>query len=135
MIYPLLKSQFCRAHSTLNVMTVIHLARTPNGLEGLRLPLNSHKVFVPQRDIMRLEGPRNYTLFVLKNGQKILVSKNIGFYEELLPPNFLRVNRGCIINTAYLDVSLGEHFRLRDGYEIPVSRRKIKQLEALRDVA
>ncbi|WP_162793629.1 LytR/AlgR family response regulator transcription factor [Runella rosea] len=116
-------------------MTALHLARTPNGLEGLRLPLNSHKVFVALRDIMRLEGQRNYTLFVLRNGQKILVSKTIGFYEELLPPNFIRVNRGCIINTVYLDFSLGEHFRLKDGYEIPVSRRKIKQLEALRDDA
>ncbi len=116
-------------------MTVLHLTRTPNGLEGLRLPLNSHKVFVPLRDIIRLEAPRNYTLFVVRNGQKILISKTIGFYEVLLPPNFLRVNRGCIINTAYIDFSLGEHFRLKDGYEIPVSRRKIKQLEALRDVA
>lgn len=116
-------------------MTVLHLLRTPNGLEGIRLPLNSYKIFVPLRDIMRLEGQRNYTLFVLKNGQQILVSKTIRFYEELFPANFMRVNRGCIINIAYLDRSLNEQFRLKDGYEIPVSRRKIKHLEALLQVA
>ncbi|WP_428658034.1 LytR/AlgR family response regulator transcription factor [Runella sp.] len=116
-------------------MTVLQLLRTPNGLEGIRLPLNSYKIFVPLRDIMRLEGQRNYTLFVLKTGQQILVSKTLGIYEELLPSEFIRVNRGCIINTSYLDFAPKGNFRLKDGYEIPVSRRKVKYLEALLQAA
>lgn len=111
------------------------LLRTPNGLEGIRLPLNSYKVFVALRDIMRLEGQRNYTLFVLINGQQILVSKTIGLYEELLPPTFIRVNRGCIVNISYVDFTLNGNFRLKDGYKIPVSRRNVKRLEALRPAA
>ena len=116
-------------------MNALQLLRTTNGLEGLRLPVNSCKIFVALRDIVRLEGQRNYTFFVLKNGQKILISKTIGDYEDVLPPNFVRVNRGCIINAAYLDFSFNGCYRLKDGYEIPVSRRKVKKLEAIRQAA
>lgn len=116
-------------------MTALQLQRTPNGLEGIRLPLNSYKTFVPLSDIIRLEGQRNYTLFVLKSGHRILVSKTIKVYEELLPADFIRVNRGCIINITYVDFTFNGNFRLKDGYKIPVSRRNIKRLEALRPAA
>ncbi|MEI7585246.1 LytTR family DNA-binding domain-containing protein [Runella sp.] len=116
-------------------MTTFKLIQTPNGVIGLYLPTLMGKLFVPLREIIRLEGQRNYTLFVLNNGKPILVAKTLGFFEELLPVNFVRVSRGSVINLSYVIPFNGGNIRLKDGYEIPVSRRRIKHLEAVQQVA
>jgi two-component system LytT family response regulator len=116
-------------------MTTLELSQMPNGLVGLRLPTLTGRVFVPLREIIRLEGQRNYTLFVLNNGKEILVAKTIGLFEEILPTTFVRVRRGCIINLSYLNGMKEGRFYLKDGFEVPVSRRRVKQFEAVRQAA
>ena len=116
-------------------MTTLELTQMPNGLVGLRLPTLMGRVFVPLRDIVRLEGQRNYTLFVLNNGQQILVAKTLRLFEELLPPTFVRVRRGCIINLSYLNGIKGGKFYLKDGFEVPISRRRCKQFESIQQAA
>lgn len=116
-------------------MAALKLSQTPNGVMGLYLPTLMGKVFVPLREIIRLEGQRNYTLFVLNNGKPILVAKTLGFFDELLPVNFVRVSRGSVINLSYVVPFNGGNLRLKDGYEIPVSRRRIKYLEQVQQVA
>lgn len=116
-------------------MAALKLSQTPNGIMGLYLPTLMGKLFVPLREIIRLEGQRNYTLFVLNNGKPILVAKTLGFFDEILPVNFVRVSRGSVINLSYVVPFNGGNLRLKDGYEIPVSRRRIKHLEEVRQVA
>jgi DNA-binding LytR/AlgR family response regulator len=116
-------------------MAALKLTQTPNGVIGLHLPTLMGKVFVPLREIVRLEGQRNYTLFVLNNGKPILVAKTLGIFDELLPVNFVRVSRGCMINLSYLSPLKGGGLRLKDGYEVPISRRRIKQLAEIQQVA
>ncbi len=116
-------------------MTTLELTQMPNGLVGIRLPILTDKVFVPLNEIIRLEGQRNYTLFVLNSGKKILVAKTLRLFDELFPSTFVRVSRGCIINMSFL-ISLKEgKFLLKDGFEIPISRRRIKHFEAVRQAA
>ncbi|MEJ7625379.1 MAG: LytTR family DNA-binding domain-containing protein [Ferruginibacter sp.] len=61
---------------------------TSNGLE-----------FVPLNQIIRLEASGPYTHFFMKEGKKIMVSKNLKEYETLLSDhNFFRVHNSHIIN-------------------------------------
>ncbi|MFN8343817.1 MAG: LytTR family DNA-binding domain-containing protein [Spirosomataceae bacterium] len=116
-------------------MAAFELEYTAKGILGLRLPGFVGKVFVPLHEIVRLEGQRNYTRFVLSNRQQILVAKTLKCFEELHLPDFIRVSRSCIINRFYLTPYNGDSLRLKDGYEVPVSRRRVKDLESIRPAA
>lgn len=75
-------------------------------------------------DIIRLEAESNYTRFVLADGRKILTSRNISFYEMLLPENFVRVHKSHLLNRGYIIEKSKTHIRMSDGAEVEVSRRK-----------
>lgn len=82
-------------------------------------------------DILFARADGNYTTFHLQGHKKIMSAKQIGFYEELLPPQlFFRSHKSYIINIRYLE---GYSFReghtahLSEGHEVPVSRRKLSQ--------
>ncbi len=83
-------------------------------------------VTIGYNDILRLEGESNYTRFVLTNGRTLLTSRNIGFYESLLPENFLRVHKRCILNRRYVIEKCKGYVRMSDGVEVEVARRKRK---------
>lgn len=96
--------------------------------------------FINISEIIYCEADRNYTTFVLENDRKILMSKNLREYEELLPHNiFLRPHQSFLINTNHITQYLkGDKnaFILTNGDEIPVSLRRrelvleyIKQLK------
>ncbi len=56
-------------------------------------------IFVPVHDIIRLEAMGSYTQFYLTNGKKILVSKHLKEYEQLLgEADFCRVHQSHLIN-------------------------------------
>lgn len=75
-------------------------------------------------DIIRLEAERNYTRFVLKDGRKLLTSKNLSFYEPLLSECFVRVHKSHLLNRRYITQNSKTHIRMSDGTEVEVSRRK-----------
>jgi DNA-binding LytR/AlgR family response regulator len=128
-------SHFYRVLYSTLVMAAFQLFQTSNGVLGLHLPTLMGKTFIPLREIIRLEGQRNYTLFVLNNSKPILVAKTLGFFDDLLPVNFVRISRGSVINLLYIVPFNGGNLRLKDGYEIPVSRRRVKHLEEVQQVA
>lgn len=84
--------------------------------------------FVLISDIIYCEADRNYTTFLLENGQKIIMSKNLREYEELLPNTiFLRPHQSYLINTNYITEYIkGDKnaFILTNGHEIPISMRR-----------
>ncbi len=54
-------------------------------------------------EIIFLESEINYTKIFLANGQTHLVSTNLGSLEiRLLPFNFFRLNRSCIVNLSHV---------------------------------
>jgi len=84
--------------------------------------------YILTSDIVRLEADRSYCLIYLTNGKKIISSKNMGHYEQILSPtNFIKVHRSHIINTNYVTGIIkvdGGFVKLQGGAEIPLSRRK-----------
>ncbi|OJJ22067.1 hypothetical protein BKI52_08490 [marine bacterium AO1-C] len=80
-------------------------------------------------DIIRLEADNNYTKFIVKNQNALLLSKSLGDYEKILPQEqFFRCHKSHIINLDYLlryDKRDDEILILQDGSKVPVSRRKL----------
>jgi two-component system LytT family response regulator len=78
--------------------------------------------------ILRCEGDRNYTNFIFENGEKILVSKTMKEFEELLSNHgFFRVHQSYIINISHIKKYFrgqGGEIEMSDGKVLPVSRSK-----------
>jgi two-component system LytT family response regulator len=85
---------------------------------------NTNKV----SEIIRCNSDNNYTTFHLKNGKKILVSKTLKYYADMLKEHqFLRVHQSHLINTSYIKEFIksdGGYLILKDKSNIPVSVRK-----------
>lgn len=70
-----------------------------NSFNKLTLPCSTGYVFAEIEQVVRCEAQGNYTQFFMLNGDKHLVSKTLGVYEELLSEmNFCRINRKDLIN-------------------------------------
>ena len=79
-------------------------------------------------DIIRCKSDNNYTTFHFKDSSKILVSKTLKHYADMLKEvNFLRVHQSHLVNTKYIKEFIksdGGYLILTDNSNIPVSVRK-----------
>ena len=79
-------------------------------------------------DIVRLEADRNYTNIHVLDGQKLVSSRTLGFFEERLPKGmFFRTHKSHIVNLNEIHlVSRGPAGTLQtsDGAEIQISKNK-----------
>gem|GEM_PF-6832640 len=89
--------------------------------------------FAHLQDVLYLQGDRNYTFLVLKNGQKVLFARTMGHLLAQLPENtFVRISKGQAVNAAciqsvcfscsysYVSICTGECFT--------ISRRRATEL-------
>jgi len=103
------------------------------------LPTSNGMELIYLQDIIRLDSNSNYTTFHLKNKQKMMVSKTIKEFEEMLEEvQFFRVHNSHIINLRYVKNYIkgeGGIVRMEDGSEIDVSRRRKEEfLKALHEL-
>lgn len=93
-----------------------------------QLVLRTHQAMhvVQFADILFCKSESCYTTFYLQNKTRILVSKPLKVYEELLPEDlFLRPHQSYIINSTYIQAYYREGYLLLQGeHQIPVSVRK-----------
>jgi two-component system, LytTR family, response regulator len=79
-------------------------------------------------DLVRCVADNTYTTFYLDSGEKIMVSKGIGEYAELLAGfGFVRPHQSHLVNLNYikkLDKTDGGYLILKDKTEVPVSSRQ-----------
>jgi two-component system LytT family response regulator len=94
----------------------------------IALPQQQEVRYVPVVDIIRCEAQNTYTWFFLSNNDKILVSKPLKEYDELLAPhNFIRCHQTHLVNPAFVKSFLKEDgggLLLQNGVKIPVSKQK-----------
>lgn len=92
------------------------------------IPTSESIDFVKVADVIYLTASGNYTTFALKNNQKILVSKNLGEYENtLLDFGFFRTHNSYLINLSHVVKFIREEggsIIMSDGTSIAISRRK-----------
>ncbi|WP_254712825.1 MULTISPECIES: LytTR family DNA-binding domain-containing protein [unclassified Polaribacter] len=97
----------------------------------------SEKIIVVNiEDIIRCKSDNNYTTFYFKDNSKILVSKTLKYYADMLKEvGFLRVHQSHLVNTTFIKEFIksdGGYLMLSDGSNIPVSvRKRTEVLEVL----
>ncbi len=101
-------------------------------LSNIVLPTMDGFIVKKISDIIRCEADKNYTLFVFVNKEKILVSKTLKEYDELLNDmDFIRVHQSHLINASHVQRYIkgsGGYVKMSDDSLIEVSRRKKEML-------
>ncbi|WP_405604515.1 LytR/AlgR family response regulator transcription factor [Polaribacter sp. Asnod1-A03] len=99
-----------------------------NNLKRISLYTQDKIIVVNIEDIIRCKSDNNYTTFYLKDKSKILVSKTLKYYSDMLKEfNFLRVHQSHLINKTQIKEFIkadGGYLILNDNSNIPVSVRK-----------
>lgn len=85
-------------------------------------------LFIPIEDIIRIQSDRNYTDFHLTNKRKVVVTRSLKNYEELLSEfGFIRIHHSHVINMNHLVKyikGVGGYVIMTDQSKVDVSRRK-----------
>ncbi len=93
--------------------------------------------FIDVKDIIRCESDGQYTEFYIENSKKIIISKSLKEYEEMLEPyGFIRPHHSHIININKIlrfNKTEGGSLVLNNNDEIPVSHRKKAQILQILD--
>ena len=97
----------------------------------------SEKIIVVNiKEIIRCKSDNNYTTFYLNNSTKVLVSKTLKYYADILKEvGFLRIHQSHLINVKYIKEFIksdGGYLMLTDNSNVPVSvRKRTEVLEVL----
>lgn len=99
----------------------------------IKLTNSDGTFFLDLASIVRLEAFKNYTTFHFMNKPPIVVSKTIGFYEDLLPSNiFHRTHQSHIVNIQHIYQLVHDgqsRILLQDGSEVPTSLRRREEVK------
>ncbi|MES2454625.1 MAG: LytTR family DNA-binding domain-containing protein [Bacteroidota bacterium] len=99
-----------------------------SGMKPAKIALPQlHEIrYVLVDDIIRCEADNSYTTFNLLSGDRILVSKSIKEYADILKPlGFLRTHQSHLVNPAYVKAWIKEDggvLLLNNGSKVPVSK-------------
>ena len=133
----LLQIQAIRANKMIEnygnvVVNLVDMLHNPGMIKKITLTDTQGYNIVDIDDIVYLEGADNYTAFHLRKKQKVVVSKTLKEYEDLLSDvGFLRIHKSSIINLFHLKNINREHgfdVVMSDGQTLAVSRRRSNEL-------
>jgi len=96
-------------------------------------------IVVDLNDIVRCKSDNNYTEFFFQDGTKILVTKTLKTFADLLKNyQFLRVHQSHLVNVSYVKAFIksdGGYLVLKDKNTVPVSvRKRAEVIEALNTI-
>ena len=98
----------------------------------LSLPTAEGVYIVDKANIIRVEAMSNYSVFLLTDAKKIVLSKTLKEIEPVLDDaHFMRINRSVIVNLDFVvkyRKGDGGTLELSDGSEIEVSPQKKEAL-------
>lgn len=96
------------------------------GTPKIALPQSNEIRYLEINDIIRCEADNTYTFFFLANGEKILTSKPLKEYSDLLKPHsFLRTHQSHLVNPRFVKSWLKEDggmLLMKNNDKIPVSK-------------
>lgn len=96
------------------------------GNSKIALQMQSEIRYITLSDIVHCVADNTYTHFFLINGEKLLVSKSLKEYADLLKPKgFLRTHQSHLVNSKYVKSWLKEDggvLLLSSGRKIPISK-------------
>ena len=96
--------------------------------QKLAIPTSSGYEYVLVNEIIRLEADRSYCLFYLTGKRKILVSRCLNDYQQILDSRmFFRIHHSYLINLHHVKSFSrkdGGFVEMTDGSQVPLARRK-----------
>jgi two-component system, LytTR family, response regulator len=94
----------------------------------LVIPTSDGREYLNPKDIIRIEADRSYSWFFINDKRKILVSKHLKEFQDLLNDrNFFRPHNSHLINLDFVKKYVrhdGGYIEMTDGAQIPVSRNR-----------
>jgi two-component system LytT family response regulator len=94
----------------------------------LVIPTSDGREYLNTKDIIRIEADRSYSWFFITDKRKILVSKHLKEFQDLLNDrNFFRPHNSHLINLEFVKKFVrqdGGYIVMTDGSQIPVSRNR-----------
>lgn len=99
----------------------------------LALPVEDGIRFIKIEDIYFCEADAMYTNFYLKGNEKILISKPLKYFTDLLENKelFYKTHRSYLVNLQYLQKIVkkeGTYIELENNHRVPVSKEKKEDL-------
>jgi two-component system, LytTR family, response regulator len=92
----------------------------------LAIPTADGMEYLNPKDIMRIESDRSYSWFYTTGNRKILVSRHLKEFQDLLGDrNFFRSHNSHLINLRFVKKFIrreGGYIEMQDGAQIPISR-------------
>ena len=114
-------------------LTELKKALSSEKFNKLALPVEDGVLFVKLEDIFLLEADSMYTQFYLKNEKKMLISKPLKYFSDLLESKdmFYKPHRSYLVNLQYLQKLVkkeGTYIELENKFLVPVSKDKKDEL-------
>lgn len=108
-------------------------AQAESSKRVINFPQNGATISLYPGDILCVESEgRRQKVHI--SGKKEPLELNLSMQsieEELSDENFIRVHKGFIVNNSYISRISGGVILLKNGMEVPISRRKLKEVQAL----
>jgi len=102
------------------------IKRTEPAVPKIALPQQHEIRYVSVDDVVRCVADNTYTFFYLSSGEKILISKPLKEYSDLLKPQgFVRAHQSHLVNPKFVKSWLKEDggmLLMNNGDKIPVSK-------------
>lgn len=99
-------------------------------LKKIALPQLGGISFIEVDDIVSLQADSNYTIIHMNNMQKLVISKTLKDFEELLDANyFARIHKSYIVHLKYIkeySTADGGVVKMTDGNQWSISRRQLE---------
>ena len=95
---------------------------------------SAHEIrYVKPSDIIRCESSNNYTTFHFASDEKLLISKPIYFYEDLLQDySFIRCHQSHLVNKKFIKSFIkedGGYLLLEDTTRLPVAKHRKERIK------
>jgi len=115
------------SHSNENLKVLMENIRTAAPTR-LAIPVSDGMEYLNPKEIIRIEADRSYSWFFVTGNRKMLVSKHLKEFQELLGDRyFFRPHNSHLVNLKYVRKYLrkeGGYIEMSDGAVIPVSRNR-----------
>lgn len=114
------------------MINLLRNEQRPDKHKKIAVSVSDKIEFIEILSITRCEAESNYTTLYLKSGEKIIASRTLKEFDELLTPyNFLRVHQSHLINLDEVKSFVkadGGYIRMKDGASVSISRQRRNQV-------
>lgn len=110
-----------------SISALLETMRSKN-IENIALSTSEGIIFLKLKDIIRLESSGNYTIFYTGDKEKVMVSRTLGEFLDILPEDtFFRTHQSHVVNLYQVKKMLredGGYALMSDGAKVSISRRR-----------